>query len=378
MLFLDTYGPFLIVSLIILRARGHKRLFLTALFSAYLAHFPKQPSLIYHNNLTNQKIVSHLKSTQVRFFPHLLLPNGFAQSFIDKYRPSKIKCENRIYLDLKDDKVVLDIYEPTTPAKSTVLLVHGFNGSSDSAYITMMAYHLLNKKYRVIAFNARGVNTTLNSPVFFHIGWTNDIRCCIDYILKTYDGSLTLIGFSLGGNWVTKLMGEDVFNTPKYDRVTQGIAISLPFDFAKIRDYINKSLLRVILNKYVSNNYKKYFLRHSEIYKEHLNKILECYTVDGIDDLLTLKIFNFQSLDEYYARNSCVSFIPKIRKPLLIVNSLDDPVIPECTIPVEICKTNENVILVLFKKGGHIGFFGNDWNMTSAEKLVIEYMESER
>jgi len=42
--------------------------------------------------------------------------------------------------------------------------------------------------------------------------------------------------------------------------------------------------------------------------------------------------------------------------PLLLLNSLDDPLIPDFLMPREYWKDNENIIVLMVEHGGHLGF----------------------
>ncbi len=46
-----------------------------------------------------------------------------------------------------------------------------------------------------------------------------------------------------------------------------------------------------------------------------------------------------------------------VRIPLLCINSRDDPILHHSTIPFDEAKSNENIILLVTKTGGHVGWF---------------------
>lgn len=52
-------------------------------------------------------------------------------------------------------------------------------------------------------------------------------------------------------------------------------------------------------------------------------------TLPELDDAYTRKIHNFQSTTEMYHWSSCINYLTNIEKPVVFVNALDDPLVPE-------------------------------------------------
>lgn len=266
-----------------------------------------------------------------------------------------------------------DIYNVNHTAdtiKDNIILVHGFNSSSDSNYIKALANHFVKENFRVFCFNSRGTKTPLLTPTFFHIGWTSDLKKCIEYILKNYQGYISIIGFSLGGNWTAKLFGEIDF-----PRLKCGMGISMPFDFDLLNNIMSKNY-RKVFNRILANNLKKFIFKYKTIFSSivDLNKLKKCRTVQEIDVCVTKKIFNIADLNSFYKTNSSGEYIPLIKKPFMIINASDDPVVPLETIPFKKIEENENVIMVLTKNGGHIGFMNYDIEKNYVEDIIIEYV----
>ena len=84
-------------------------------------------------------------------------------------------------------------------------------------------------------------------------------------------------------------------------------------------------------------------------------------TLRELDDLITTPKFLYESTDHYYAMESSKHYIPKIKIPYLILNSLDDPIVPAENIAVSECLSNPNIILALTEFGGH-GAWYEGWN----------------
>ena len=92
-----------------------------------------------------------------------------------------------------------------------VVIVAGLTGDSRASY----AGHILLKCYengwQGCVFHARSRGgVQLETPQAYNVGYTEDLRQCIEYIHKKYpQRPIFAIGFSLGSNYLCKLVGED-------------------------------------------------------------------------------------------------------------------------------------------------------------------------
>lgn len=263
----------------------------------------------------------------------------------------------------KKDSVQLGTETCEDIVKNNVLLVHGLNGSSNSTYIKGMTNVFLKKNCRVFCFNARGSRLPPKTNKFSHIGLTSDIETVVEYILGSYSGDLTLIGFSMGANWIANLLGD----CKSHDRIKMGVGVCCPFDFFGLKSHYTSTLYGLYLNHCMANNYKRY-IKRSMIDPIDLSS---CKYIEEVDRFFLRSVFDTDDLDEFYRKSSCVGVLGNIRKPFLFLSSSDDPLVPVSVVPVEACKENGNISLIIIK-GGHLGFFTNG-KETMAEIIVGKY-----
>jgi len=96
-------------------------------------------------------------------------------------------------------------------------------------------------------------------------------------------------------------------------------------------------------------------------------------TLKDFDDIYTSRAHGFKDAYDYYAKCSCLQFLPYIKIPALIINALNDSFLgPECY-PYQEATDNPNLYLETPKYGGHVGFFGPK-NITYIEKRVIKFL----
>lgn len=253
-----------------------------------------------------------------------------------------------------------------THPNHNVLLVHGLNGSGTSSYIKGMANTFLNRNCRVFCFNARGVNSIPKCNIFSHIGLISDIKIIVEYILRNYKGNLSLIGFSLGSNWVAKLLSE--FDN---SRILMGIAVCCPFDFCFLNSYFDNGILKRPIKYFMLNNYKRY-IKKSIKDKEVAINLDKCRNLIEIDTIM-LNSIGISDINAFYNSSSCIYTIKNIKKPFLFINTEDDPIIPAAVIPFQECINNSNTGIIILK-GGHLGFFTNSAE-TMAEKICGDFFD---
>jgi len=88
-------------------------------------------------------------------------------------------------------------------------------------------------------------------------------------------------------------------------------------------------------------------------------------SVTEFDDKLTAPFFGYESQDDYYRKAACYHRIPRITRPTLFMNSVDDPIIGSDAIDYEIFKQNPNCVLATNQNGGHLGYHESLFNFHS-------------
>jgi predicted alpha/beta-fold hydrolase len=99
-------------------------------------------------------------------------------------------------------------------------------------------------------------------------------------------------------------------------------------------------------------------------------------TLRQFDDRFTAPHCGFRDASDYYERTSSLPFIGRIKLPTLILHADDDPLIPSAPFRDPSIVGNPNVLLVVTRGGGHVGFIsdardGEDRRW--AENRVVEF-----
>ncbi len=134
-------------------------------------------------------------------------------------------------IDTPDDDF-LDLDLSLVGGENAVIILHGLGGHTDRAYMKGMIRTFNQGGWDGIAVNFRGCSGEPNKQLrFYHSGETQDLHHVIQHVNKTYNyKQIVLIGFSLGGNVVTKYLGE------KSDKINStlkaAVVISVPCHLA--------------------------------------------------------------------------------------------------------------------------------------------------
>lgn len=257
------------------------------------------------------------------------------------------------------DAISLEITTPKNWKSTdlTVVMVHGLCGSHRSPYLVRLVKRLEPLGIRSVRYNMRccGSGKGLAKNIY-HSGRSEDLFECLRILKKeSPDSPIILIGFSLGGNIVLKLVGE--LNTIGSQFLKGVIAVSPPADL-----YSSVQMLGDPSNAI----YERYFykLLRAEVYYLHkkfkdkprvvLPKNLKLYEFDQI---YTAPICGFKDVMDYYNKCSASHVIEDIDIPCRILLSKDDPIILSTSL--DHYHLPSNVELYKTKHGGHMGYLSD-------------------
>ena len=282
------------------------------------------------------------------FKPHWLIKSPLLQGLISKYvNVPHIKWKS-VYLKFKDEVTCkLDYVEPTVPPKGTILIFHGYGGSSSSNYCKDIAYHFGNS-YKVIVYNRRAhvdESKSIKLPTHYD---KDDIEVVMNYIqTQACQTPIYGVGFSNGANMIMRYVGESgkdcIFNKVftcgngwDYNHATQNIK----------SDWANKLLCK--MSKSIFRNVEGALSK----YDIHTNfRQQEIHTFADNDE---------NQLINYYKNISAIHVFDNIAVPCLCMDALDD-ILYFYHDTKSIVNKNPMVSFIFTSHGGHIGWVDNLW-----------------
>lgn len=249
-------------------------------------------------------------------------------------------------------------------SKGLVVVFHGLEGSIRSHYANDVMASLNNDGWQVVLMHFRGCSGEPNNTTrTYHSGDTRDAMFVLEQLKRRHPEQLMVaVGFSLGGNMLLKLLGEN----PLQKWLHSACVISAPLKLAECSESINKGFSRVY-QRYLLASMKRTLLtkmKHLD-YSHDLSisvpHVREISSFREFDDLVTAPLHGYQDAIDYYEKCSGFNFLKAIHTPTLILHATDDPFMNEKVIPDE-SDLARAVTLELSDNGGHVGFMqGTPW-----------------
>lgn len=288
------------------------------------------------------------------FLPKSLLSSGWAQTVATQLWPhDNPRCGDKYhYINLRDsNQLCLVEMKPASKAKGIILLVHGLNGDYRSHYIQRMASRSNFENLHVYCLNLRNCGPSLGySSTIYNAGNSSDIIDACRWIRARHMKlPLFLCGYSLGGNICLKAIGED-----HESLITQGAVVSAPIDLLK-----SAQKLALPQNRIFNQNLLKHCINNLQLMNPYLTKKKsfkprKSHLLRDFDENVTAPLSGYKNAEEYYKNASALNLVDKVRVPVLILSSLDDPLVDHTYF--ETTQRNNYINHLINQNGGHLGF----------------------
>ena len=260
-------------------------------------------------------------------------------------------------------------------SKKLVLVSHGLEGSSDRHYVKGVIKAIKQLGWDGLGWNCRSCSGELNRlPRFYHHGDTPDLDLVIRHAVRKHSyETIVLVGFSMGGSFTLKYFGERGHQI--LPQIKKGVAFSVPCDLAGCSDELSKPSKMFYTRRFLSKLNKKIKAKEKimpdKISAEHLGNIR---IFRQFDDLYSSQLHGFKDAIDYYQQASSLFYLEGIARPVLLVNTLNDPFLTPACFPKSIAEKHEFLHLEMPQQGGHVGFQRSGEKETYAEMRVKEWI----
>jgi len=340
-------------------------LILFILFILYLKHLSKC-SLAFKDTPFNRLLLKNCPTIASKTFTSTpyLLPAILQTWFVDFKREDNIGVKSTTEIvDLPNGgQITLEYLEnenTTTQGKSTMaVILPGLTACIKSPYILALVKALLAKGYKVCLYLSRLNRKTFNFTNEGHICLFQDFHHAMMHLKAKFPYySFLAVGHSYGANQLVNYLGiyhkENIFKA--------AVSLANPLNFLTSENKMRGTIYDKIMTKNVIALVTKSaeVLRNApKQYNLDFLRMMQAKTLREFDGEFAARVFGFESADDYYWGVSSVRRLKDVKIPLLVVNSEDDPVVEKNAYPLEsIGNINENVILLVTKRGGHLGWF---------------------
>ena len=255
-------------------------------------------------------------------------------------------------------------------SKGLVLLLHGWEGSANSAYIQSTGKYLFDNGYDVFRLNFRdhGESHHLNQGLFLGT-LIDEAFAAVKKIAGMAEGRpFYVTGFSMGANFAIRIAlknGKSAVGNLKHV-----ISINPPLDPMKSTVNIDRKNL---IRSYFIKKWKRSLALKQSLYPGvyDFGDILKMNSCMEMTDVLVRRYTEYEGAEDYFSHyNLKKGYLNKIKTGLTIIMAEDDPVISiEDFYDTEM---NENVNLILHKYGGHCGYIEGIGLRSWYQKKLIE------
>lgn len=330
----------------------------------------KQPRSTYQTEIQNHNF-SELLITEVSttlltkpFKPHPLFINNHAQTIATYLWPRIYKLRShkqdkqRLFEVEKDVRLLaLCRWQLDKQNCPTIVMVHGFEGSSESVYMISTAEKAYNSGFNVVRLNMRTCGGTEHlTPTIYHSGFYKDFLTVINQLIQTEKlNRIFLTGFSMSANMVLHLSGR--LKTELPNELKAVCAISPAVDVKSSIDALHLSSNRLYHDRFLKSLRKRIRIKHNlmpEVYD--ISKLGDVKTIRDFDEIFTAPLGGYENANDYYNRVSSFPVLKDIIKPSLIIHAQDDPFIPFHPLTDTSITSNKNILLISPEHGGHVGF----------------------
>jgi len=324
----------------------------------------QKPELFYQRNESNTRLLDRCALLRQAYRPTPWAVNGHLQTLmVSVGRRTPVITFRREELEMGDGGVVtldwdIDYAERFSATTPTVIICHGLTGGSHESYVRQFIKTCRLRSLRCVVFNYRGcADSELKTPRGYSAAFTDDVRAVVDHVAAMLpEAPLIGAGFSLGANILTKYMGEMGADVPLHC----ACVFANPWNCVESSHRMDESLVLSLYSRALTTNLKKFVANHETILSLRSDvspdRIRRSSSIRDFDDVLTRKVFGFDSVDAYYEAASSDKFLPAIAVPFLAINAMDDPISPGSCVPRAAAKANPNTILVTTRHGGHLGW----------------------
>lgn len=316
---------------------------------------------------------------QLPFEPLLGMTSPYWQTVLGSYGlPLQTPEAQPLLIDLSDGDQ-LYCFESTpkgwTVEDSAVILGHGMAGSSDSNYMVRFARALFQRGYKVVCVNYRSCGPGMGrARKPSHGGRSEDLLAVCNNLRNRFPTlKVSIVGFSLSGNILLKMLGE--LGSEAVPWIQSAFAISPPVDLKAGCHFIHR---------HHGQGFEKLFLswlmekvtEKQRIYRDYPKVIFpRKMTMYDFDDLYTAPLSGFKNAEDYYALSSSNRVIHQIAVPTKILYALDDPIVPaRCLNQLDLPPT---VSAYAVPHGGHLGFLswtGKEFGVRWMDKVIMEWL----
>ncbi len=307
--------------------------------------------------------------------PPAWMRNGHLETILPALQMPKVHPPFQRERICTPDDDFLDLDWHRQGSDRLVILTHGLEGNIRRPYMLRMAQSFAMEQWDVLAWNCRSCSGEMNRQLrLYHHGEISDLAFVIAQALQKHTYKrIFLIGFSMGGSMTLKYLGTQ--GNAADQAITGGMAISTPCDLKgsiqALERWDNGFYRRKFLKSLFQKMQQKAQLHPGSI---DLSKWKSIREWRDFDLHYTAPLNGFESPEHFYREASALHFMAGAQRPVLVLNALNDPMLPESCSPSDLCRDHPFLYLECPPAGGHVGFQIKNSPQSWMEQRALEFV----
>ena len=254
-----------------------------------------------------------------------------------------------------DNPNTANVVNTANSHRPLLVAFHGLEGSSQSHYALAMADWCAQNHWAYAVPHFRSCSGEINrAPRFYHMGDYSEIDWILQRMRKRHPGPVFAMGSSLGGNALVRWAQEA--QTQAQQTVNAIASVCTPLDLVANAVNMDRGFCRwAYTGMFLRSMKKKIVIKHRQYPGLFdMQATLQAKSFAEFDATFTAPVHGFKSNLDYWIRSSVKSRLDQICIPALILNTRNDPFIPQDCLP----HTLHNKYLTCWfpQNGGHLGF----------------------
>ena len=314
------------------------------------------------------------------FNPHSFVRNSHLQSFLASahfltpFHSTLLSNSKDVIIETSNKSRLLANMSTAHPSKGLVVIIHGWEGSSSSAYVLAAGSFFYKLGFSICRLNLRdhGESHHLNEGLF-HGALLDETFDAVRYAASQHEHfPVYLLGFSLGANFSLRVAIKNTM-TP-IENLKHVFAVSPPLDPYKTTLAIDQG--PSFYRKYFLKKWKRSLRAKQNIFpaKYNFEHMLRSRTCMELTADIMAYYPEFPSYRDYFKlytldRNS----FKNLNVPVKIFIASDDPVIP--INDFEFLAENDYLSISRQSFGGHCGFIDffplSRWYQDKIAEIII-------
>lgn len=260
-------------------------------------------------------------------------------------------------VDLADPEVgtvrLRGLFRDAPGSDAAVVVVHGLGGTTATHYCSSAARAADAIGVACLRLALRGADR--EGDDFYHAGLIADVHAALASPELARFSRLYVLGYSLGGHVSLRYALDGA--GAREPRVRAVAAVCAPLDLELAARHIDSpgaSLYRHHVLTGLKEMYAAVARRRPV--PTPLSRVRSVRSIREWDELTVVPRFGFASAESYYSQMSVGPELHRLGVPALLIEYLDDPMVPPWTYSAHLGKTRPFLEARSLPRGGHVGY----------------------